>query len=299
MSIPMNSYCVDCLLKKHVHNARQLGDSETAYAFAKAVMELFLTAAPEESSAIIGARINKLYTKFYGLPLDRFKEEKEQSNRFVMARLDAIRERLKSAADPVLTGLQYAIMGNYIDFSALGKNVSFEALDEMLQAPEKFSFDLAVYESLCQDLQNAKTLLYLTDNAGELGFDWLLAEVLQCRYPQLQITFCVRGMPAHNDATREDYEFMGIPFPVMDNGSDIGGTDLASVSPETIHALENTDVIIAKGMGNTETLYGCGYNVYYALLMKCKRLQQVFGAPFMSATLARERSAQVTSPIVS
>lgn len=289
MSIPMNSYCIDCLLNKHLPNARAYGDPETAFRFAKAVMQLFLDAAPEDSSAIMGARINKLYMEFFDLPQDRFREEKEVSNRFVMERLDKIRAKTEHSQDPVLTGLQYAILGNYIDFSALGKNVSFEALEKMLEHPEKFSFDLDVYESFCQDLKHAKTVLYLTDNAGELGFDWILAEQLQKKYPQLTITFCVRGLPAHNDATREDYEFMGLPFPVMDNGSDIGGTDLASVSPETIHALKNADVVIAKGMGNTETLYGCGYNVYYALLMKCKRFQQVFNTPFLSATFAKER----------
>ena len=289
MSIPMNSHCVDCLLNKHLPNARALGDDETAYRFAKAVMELFLNADPMDNSAVMGARINRLYMQIYGLPQDRFREEKEISNRFVMERLDSIRARTENSEDPVLTGLQYAILGNYIDFSALGKNVSFEALEEMLEHPEQFQFDMEVYESFCHDLKNAKTLLYLTDNAGELGFDWVLAEQLKRRYPDLTITFCVRGMPAHNDATWEDYAFMGIPFPVMDNGSEVGGTDPATISLETVEALKNSDVIIAKGMGNTETLYGCGYNVYYALLMKCKRFQQVFKTPFMSATFAKER----------
>lgn len=289
MSIPTNSYCVDCLLNKHLPNVRALGDDETAYRFTKALMKLFLDADPEDNSSVIGARINELYMDMYGLPQDRFQEEKEISNRFVMERLDSIRGRVENAEDPVLTALQYAIMGNYIDFSALGKNVSFEALEEMLAQPEKFAFDLSVYETFCRDLDKAKTLLYLTDNAGELGFDWVLAEQLQRRYPQLTITFCVRGMPAHNDATREDYRFMGLPFPVIDNGSPVGGTDLNTVNQETLTALKTSDVIIAKGMGNTETLYGSGYPVYFAFLVKCKRFQQVFQMPFMSAAFIKEK----------
>ena len=50
-------------------------------------------------------------------------------------------------------------------------------------------------------------------------------------------------------------------------------------------------MILAKGMGNTETLYGSGYNVYYALLTKCKRLQQVLQMPFMSAAFVKERNS--------
>jgi len=49
-------------------------------------------------------------------------------------------------------------------------------------------------------------------------------------------------------------------------------------------------VIIAKGMGNTETLYGCGYNIYYAFLVKCQRFVQQFGKPLMTPMLVRERS---------
>ena len=116
MGIAINSLCVECLLNKHLQTARSLGDEETALAFIKAVMQIFLDAEPEDSSSRIGARINKLYMKFYGLPEDRFQAEKDESNRFVMARLDKLRSRVQQSADPVLTALQYAILGNYIDF---------------------------------------------------------------------------------------------------------------------------------------------------------------------------------------
>jgi len=293
MGIAINSLCVDCLLNKHLQAARSLGDDETAFRFIKAVMQIFLDADPEDNSSRIGARINKLYTQYYGLPQDRFQAEKEESNRFVMARLEKLRGQVGASDDPVLTALQYAILGNYIDFSALGKNVSFETLDKMLENPEKFAFDRNAYDSFCRDLENAKTLLYLTDNAGEIGFDWILAEELVRRYPDLRITFCVRGFPAHNDATRVDYEFMGIPFPVMDNGSDIGATDLKYVNQQTRDAVKNSDLVIAKGMGNTETLYGCGYNIYYAFLVKCPRLQQVFGKPHMTPMFVKEQHSDL------
>lgn len=289
MSISINSLCVECLLKKHLSNARELGDSETAYAFAKDIMRIFLEAAPEDNSSVIGQRINQLYGLYYHLPQDRFAEEKKISNRFVKERLERIRRHTEQSPDPILTGLQYAIMGNYIDFSALGKNVSFETLENMLEHPEQFYVEETAYRSFRQELATAKQLLYLTDNAGEIGFDWVLAEQLQKQYPQLEITFCVRGMPAHNDATREDYAHMGIPFPVMDNGSDIGGTDLNSVNAQTLTALKNSDIVIAKGMGNTETLFGSGYNIYYAFLVKCPRFQEIFQKPMMEAMFLKER----------
>ena len=288
MSIPMNSHCVDCLLSKHNTTARSLGDDAAAYRLSKGVMQLILDAAPEESSAVVAARINQLYMDIFGLPQDRYREEKEISNRFVLERLDTVRNKVNQASDPVLTALQYAILGNYIDFSALWKDVSFEKLEQMLEKPEQFAFDTAFYPEFCRDMEKAKNLLVVTDNAGEIGFDWVLAETLQKKYPHVKITFCVSGLPAHNDATREDYEFMQIPFPVIDSGSDIGGTELRCLGTEARNAIENADVILAKGMGNTETLYGCGLPVYYAFLVKCKRLAQIFSAEHMTPMFVRE-----------
>ena len=289
MGITMNSLCVDCLLKKHIANARTLGDEEQAFAFTKAVMQLFIDAAPEDNSAIMGMRINELYMEHYGMPQDRFQEEKKISNQFVLERLDTVRKRIEASDDPILTALQYSILGNYIDFSALGKTVSFEVLEQMLEQPEKFAFDTGNYGDFCRDLEQAKTMLILTDNAGEIGFDMVLAETLTARYPDLEITFCVRGMPAHNDATREDAAFFQMPFRLIDSGSGIGGTELRFVNEQTKTAVENADIIIAKGMGNTETLYGSGYNIYYAFLVKCPRFQQVFDKPHMTPMFVKER----------
>lgn len=291
MGIELNSLCVGCLLEKHIQNARSLGSEEQALVFTKAIMQLFLEADPEDNSAIMGQRINQLYMTHYGLPQDRFTQEKEASNRFVKQRLEKIRAQIQKQEDPVLAGLQYAILGNYIDFSALGKTVSFQQLEQMLLQPERFAIDPQTYSDFCRDLKQARSLLILTDNAGEIGFDRLLAEQIKAHYPQINITFCVRGMPAHNDATREDAQMMEIPFPVIDSGSDIGGIVEKYSNEQTRKALRESDVILSKGMGNTECLYGCGYNVYYAFLVKCPRFIQHFNKPKMTAMFLRDPKA--------
>ena len=47
-------------------------------------------------------------------------------------------------------------------------------------------------------------------------------------------------------------------------------------------------MIIAKGMGNTETMLGCGYNVYYAFLVKCDRFVRRFQKPMFTPMLVKE-----------
>jgi uncharacterized protein with ATP-grasp and redox domains len=81
---------------------------------------------------------------------------------------------------------------------------------------------------------------------------------------------------------------VGIPFPVIDNGNNIAGTDLRLLGQEAKAALETADVVIAKGMANVETAYGCGYNIYYAFLVKCQMFAHRFQKPLMSPMLVRE-----------
>lgn len=289
MSIVFNSECLECHFTKNLETARALGTDAQAKEFALGLMKIYLDAPDWAGSPWFGPGTNELFHQIYGLDLDRFKAEKEESNRFVLERLDQIRAKAENAADPVYAGLQLAILGNYIDFSALHGEVSFEKLEEMLARAEKMELDAQSYASLCADLEQGKKLLYLTDNAGEIGFDRIFAEQIHKKYPHLQITFCVRGGPILNDATREDAALVGIPFPVIDNGGPIAGTQLEMLGDEAKRAMNEADVIISKGQANVETMYGCGYNVYYAFLVKCARFIQVFNRPKLTPMLVKER----------
>ena len=291
MSIPINSICIECHFHKRMELARKLGSEEQAMALARGIMKNIIAAPPEMDSTWLGAMSDQLMKDMYGLSGDRLKEEKEFSNRFVLERLPQIRTRIEKAEDPVYAALQFSVLGNYLDFSALQGEVSFDALEEMLDSALELPLDKAYYEQFCRDLQAGEKLLYLTDNAGEIVFDRVLAEELQKEYPHLQITFCVRGAPVSNDATREDARVAGVTFPVIDNGTAIGGTVLRFVGEELKTAMESADVIVAKGMGNTESLFGCGYNVYYAFLVKCERFIQVFEQPKLTPMFIKDKKA--------
>lgn len=290
MSVALDSGCMECHLRRNLETARGLGTEEQATAFAKALMKLYLSAPEGASTPWLAPHTAELFRKMYGLDADRFRAEKEASNRFVLSRLDQIRRRAQAAPDPVYAGLQFAILGNYLDFSALQGEVSFEELDELLAQAEKLALDPVVYRALCADLARGGKLLYLTDNAGEIGFDRVLADQIHRAYPRLAITFCVRGGPAVNDATRADAAAVGISFPVIDNGNRIPGTQIDQLGAEARRALDGADVILSKGQGNVETLRGCGRNIYYAFLIKCARFERLFGKPKFTPMLVRERA---------
>ena len=289
MGVILNPDCYLCHMRRNLAAARPLGSEAQWSEFAKGLLKLYLELPEGTNSTWMGPETEKLYQKVYGVTSNRFDEEKQFSNRFVMERLDQIRAKVEAAEDPVYAGLQFAILGNYIDFGALYGEVSFEKLDELLSQAENMDLDREVYEKFCRDLETGKKLLYLTDNAGEIGFDRIWAEQIAKRYPNVQITFCVRGGPTLNDATREDAAAVGIPFPVIDNGNLVAGTLLELLSEEAKQALETADVIIAKGQANAETLLDSGYNIYFAFLIKCVLFEQRFGKPKLTPMLVRER----------
>ena len=126
-------------------------------------------------------------------------------------------------------------------------------------------------------------------NCGEIVFDRLCAETLAKRFPNLSITFCVKGGNATNDATREDALAVGIEFPIVDTGLPIAGVPVEILEGPAKQALEEADVILSKGQANVETLYGCGHNIFYLFLIKCQRFQTIFGKEKLTPMFLRER----------
>lgn len=289
MSIGADSVCLECFLRKNIQTARSLGDGETLTRFTKELMALLSTLPADKSTTFLAPQVSDLFTRYYGVGEDRYLEEKKQSNAFAVERFAQADTLAQQADDPLLAGLQMAILGNYLDFSALQGKVSFAQLETMLRDALKMELDTQVLAQLKSDLAAAKKLLYVTDNAGEIGFDRIFARQLHRLYPELQITFCVRGGPALNDATREDAREVGVEFPIIDNGTRFPGTELELLGEAAKQAFASADVIIAKGMANVETLFGCGLNIYYAFLIKCARFEDLFHKPYMTPMLVSEQ----------
>lgn len=287
----LNAECILCLLKRHIATAESVGDEDQVTAFARDLMDMMVKGPVEQSAPWYTPEITRLFTAHFGLSDDRYAEEKDSSNRFFLEREDHIRSLVTQSEDPLYAGLQCAILGNYIDFSALQGEVSFERLDEMLALAKTFAVDAENYAALRADLETGRELLYLTDNAGEIGFDKIWLETIHRLYPDLAITVCVRGGPTQNDATVEDARIVGMPFPVIGNGNRIPGTVLSEASGELKQALNRATVIIAKGQANVETLYdtGHGYNIYYAFLVKCGRFIRRFGKEKLTPMLLSEK----------
>lgn len=256
------------------------------------MQKLFLTLAeaPKSTSApMIVNRMDPILWEMFGIRKD-YSQEKAHFNQVMLERETEIAQRVVMAEDPIKRSIQYAMVGNYIDFGAMN-HVSEEYLTSLLDAADENSLDAQTYEALQADLAKAKRLLYITDNCGEIVMDKILIKQLQAFYPEMEITAMVRGGEVLNDATMTDAEQVRLTkiTRVIDNGNTIGGTCIEALSEEARDALMGADVIIAKGQGNFETMRLCGLNVYYMFLCKCDLFARSFGVPRYTGMLIRDK----------
>ncbi|MBQ8640311.1 MAG: DUF89 family protein, partial [Lachnospiraceae bacterium] len=202
--------------------------------------------------------------------------------------------KLEVSEDPLRLALQYAMVGNYIDFGAVGI-VDETYLTALLKDAALNSVDERTFAQLKLELESAEKLVYLTDNCGEIVMDKLLIGQLKALYPQMELTVIVRGGEVLNDATVEDAVQVGLTelVPVIDNGNSIAGTWMDEVSAQARHVMEDADLILAKGQANYETLRGCGMNIYYIFLCKCEMFARMFQVPRFSGMLLKERETGI------
>ena len=71
-------------------------------------------------------------------------------------------------------------------------------------------------------------------------------------------------------------------FPLIDTGSNAPGAPLKLVSQEFRQALDNADLVIAKGQGNFESLEGDFKSrpIYFLLRAQCPVIQKYLGVSF-------------------
>ena len=288
----LHTGCINCILDRQLNNFDSDTPEEKRREYMQALLRILSEASAEESGPVIAERIHELQKEMFGREAD-FSKIKHTYNQMMLNKEDEVQREIMASADPLKRAIQYAMTGNYIDFGALD-GVEDEKLEELLERSEQNPVDAKEYANLKKDLEEASKLVYLTDNCGEIVLDKILIGQLMQQYPQIDITVIVRGKPALNDATLEDAEEAGLSevVTVIGNGSGITGTWLPEISAEAREKIEEADLILSKGQGNFETLQGCGKNIYYMFLCKCKLFVERFQMEQFEGVLANELRCQ-------
>lgn len=288
--VRLNSQCIRCLVKKQMENFDNNIAENQKVQYMQEVLKIIAQAGPSEGGPVISGRIFELQKRMFGEKVD-YKPIKHRYNQMMLDMEYEISQKIENSEDTLKQALKYAMTGNYIDFGALS-NVDNEKLMELLEQAGKNAVSREEYQALREDLKRGEKLVYLTDNCGEVVLDKLLIKQLKKEYPDLDITVIVRGQEVLNDATMVDAKQIGMTdiVKVIGNGSDIAGTYEEEISQEALDMINQADVIIAKGQGNFETLWGCGRNIYYMFLCKCELFTGRFGVNLLEGVLINDKN---------
>ena len=200
-------------------------------------------------------------------------------NEKILALEDHLRGLIDQSDDPLQTAVKLAAAGNIIDLGI----VSDFNVDQHISHAMENGFAKDAYGVLSRRLENARSVMYVLDNAGEIVFDKLLIEQLSDRC----VTAVVRKSPILNDVTMDDAVQVGLDgiCEVIDTGCDVFGVPVRLVSEQFRARFEAADVVIAKGQANYETLDGCGREVFFILKAKCPSIAAYLGVELHDCVL--------------
>ena len=199
---------------------------------------------------------------------DLYEEQKKHATAQAKTYLPFLEETIQRSDDPFIATLKTAVVGNVIDLAA---EVSFD-LHDAITSVFNTPFGKDDTEILRKELSVAHSVLYIGDNAGEHLFDALAIQSLQKLYPQIAVTYLVRGNPIINDVTLKEAQEAGIEkiCTLMDSGVPTPGFVYELASQEAQALFDSADLIIAKGMGNYECMTPQKrHNICFLLKVKC------------------------------
>ncbi|WP_423793152.1 damage-control phosphatase ARMT1 family protein [Methanocaldococcus indicus] len=273
--------CAICIVRQVVDAVKEITDNEDEQF--KLVNNCFDVIKKYYHKNIIpaemGTRVHRYLKEISGCE-DPYKRLKEIANKIALKYYDIVKEEcnLEDSYLRLRKIILSTIAGNVIDYGAYSTDVDIENLIfKTLNEDLKIDYTRDLLEDLKND--KIKKILYICDNAGEIVFDKLLMEEFK-KYNK-EVVVVVKGKPILNDATLEDAKVAKIDevAKIITTGSDVIGILLEECSEEFKKHLNDSDIIIAKGMGNYESLpeYKINKKVYFILKAKCKPVANNLG----------------------
>jgi hypothetical protein len=293
--LKVEAECAACIISRAAAEAKEATTNPALRFRAMSDLMRLLTKEfrPTVVPADLGTKRDRVIRRVTGNN-DPYKRSKRISNEKALKLLSYAKKLVEEGyaqEDRFKRACLCAIVGNIIEFDIPSHKASFSNLKKNFREASK---DLAIDDlnNVYELTKKANTVLYMTDNAGEIVFDTVLVE--QLKNMGLTVIVAVKGSPVINDATLEDAEASGmskIADKVITTGTDSVGLATKEVSAEFLSAYDSVDLVFAKGMGYAETLTEHKLKKPHLLLFrtKCTPVADFFG-------VAREKNVAKLMP---
>ena len=290
--------CIPCFFKQALEAARLSGATKRTQkrildAVALSIPKFPLSSCPPEMARVIYGIVKRITGKD-----DPYAKIKEKSNKLALKIYPKLKEKIIHSRDRLLKAIELAIAGNIIDYGVKNSLNVKKELDKILnqenEAIRKEGKTIFNYMGFKRVLKNAKTILYLADNAGEVVFDRILIEEIKKMDKNKDIIYTVKEKPVINDALAEDALIAGISryARIVSSGLDTPGTVLSLCSREFLKTFKHADMIISKGQGNFEALSDSKRPLFFLFMAKCPVVAQDVGCKVGNIILLHRKSAK-------
>jgi len=272
--------CIPCLMKRILFQSRLSGDSDERASMHESLMVFATELDYDRKSVDIATEVHR--ASYSVLGKDPYHELKVRADEVAGRLTETAQDIVDSSDDQLKAALMVAVIGNIMDFGATGG----------LEGPEAFGsmFTDLMAQGLYRDdsdriravLDRPGTVVYIFDNCGETQLDKVLIRYL--RSHGKRVVGVVRGAPILNDVTREDAVRSGLDRELdlmLDTGGFYVGVDVKHIPKQLKKEIQDSDLIIAKGMGNFESLSDedMPVPVVHVLRTKCRPVADSIGVP--------------------
>lgn len=254
--------CLPCMINQALRTGRIATDNEEIIKEILDKVGCSIKNVPMNNTpAQTGAIVYHIVKELTGV-VDPYKQIKADSIAEAYNLYPVLESYIRNSDDKLLSAIRIAIAGNVVDFG-ISKKYNLESELHKIMNQKFGVFDYDIFKN---NLDVAKSVLFIGDNAGESVFDRILIEQLG-----VPVTYVVRGIPIINDVTVKDAIDSGIDkvSEIISSGTTAPGTILELCTDDFVEKFENADMIISKGQGNYEGLSNVNRQVFFLLKAKC------------------------------
>lgn len=269
--------CYPCLIRHALEVARIAHQDEVLQAqVVIEVMEFLKGIDPTTPPPGLAQIIHRRLREITGIR-DPYADIKAKQNTGLLHMEPMLVDHVAKSPDPLRQALQLAGACNAVDMGPTRNWKRVEELFDQLIKPSVGEFD---FDAFKKRLSVSEKLLYVGDNAGEIVGDKILISILRKEMEDIEIFFAVRGGPILNDVTLEDAKTVGIEkwAHVITTGSDCPGVILEDCSSKFKEAFYESDMVLAKGQGNYESLGEEKRDIFFLLKVKCPIISRDLGS---------------------